>query len=61
MLGNGQIVPYREKLDTYWKILPTAKFEQLRYNIHKDYLQSTWQPGAVSRKDEHTWQKIAMR
>ncbi len=44
-----------------WKILPTAKFEQLRYNIHKDYLQSTWRPEAVSRKDEHTWQKIAMR
>ena len=36
ILGNGQIVPYREKLDTYWKILPTAKFEQLRYNSEED-------------------------
>ena len=39
----------------------TAKQEIRPYNINKDYLQSTWQLGAVSRKDEHTWQKIAMR
>ena len=34
MLGNGQIVPYREKLDTYACLLPVAKLERRRYNIY---------------------------
>ena len=33
MLGNGQIVPYREKLDTYLGQIPLAIFFPLRYNV----------------------------
>ena len=41
MLGNGQIVPYREKLDTYRNVLPMAKLELLRYNKQKEKFHFT--------------------